>query len=219
MTETTRTENLLTLADAVAEAGDMKEAEGHYTRVLEHDIGSWRAWAGKGWAAGTQSAPSSLRVKEMVGCFEKAIQASGGDLDEAKRLCLTRGTAVLNVEERQLRGAWGGGVGNYRLIDYMRDSMTLASCRSRLGKVAGDRRLEREAVSGLDRLRAESRTVMPASLQAQWLEFRNDLAKQIDVSPAAPETLPSGWKFLAVIAAIIGGLLLLVSVLALLAAL
>ncbi len=112
--------NLLSLAKAALANGNSQEAYDYANRVLEIDTTLSEAWLCKGEAAGGSSDVHTLRLTEMHGAFESALQLTAEDERPALReRCASTMTAVALGVYKMLhqyvfgpaiigRGAWEG---------------------------------------------------------------------------------------------------------------
>lgn len=74
------------MADMAAKSGNNQEAYAYYTRVLESQPNNWKAYFGKGKAAGWESTLANPRLLEAANNFAKAIITIPQDDEEKKIL-------------------------------------------------------------------------------------------------------------------------------------
>ncbi|MGY8771650.1 MAG: hypothetical protein ACKVH8_24805 [Pirellulales bacterium] len=79
VTVSSNLENLYRLAETASNARNYDEAYTYFTRILEEDGTSSRAWFGKGVAAGWQSNLTEFKMREMVSCLRNAREFAGDD--------------------------------------------------------------------------------------------------------------------------------------------
>lgn len=66
-------DNLFDLAKTAQDAGNHEEALSYFTKILEFDSNSHRAWFGKGISSGWLSSLPNIRLSELAACVDKAI--------------------------------------------------------------------------------------------------------------------------------------------------
>lgn len=71
---TVNIENILKLARVAEKSNNYIEAYKYFSQVLEHETQNAEAWFGRGTAVGRQSTIDDLRLKEMISCYENAMQ-------------------------------------------------------------------------------------------------------------------------------------------------
>ena len=68
--------NLLSLANAARQAGNLEEAYRYYTQALEHDANETQAWFGKAITAGSMSTVETSRIPEMIIGMQNALRVT-----------------------------------------------------------------------------------------------------------------------------------------------
>ena len=69
----TKLKNIERLAIAEEQSGNFKASYGHYQRILEQDAENWRAWLGKGFAAGHLLSHGQPGFKELIEDTKRAL--------------------------------------------------------------------------------------------------------------------------------------------------
>jgi len=75
-------ENLLKLAEDFFEMGNFEGAFDYYNRVLELDVGQWRAWLGRGRAMWWMPRDEYFFIDEMFDNFDKALEYAPENMKE-----------------------------------------------------------------------------------------------------------------------------------------
>jgi len=65
--------NLMRIANDSLKSENYKESYDYFTKILEYEINNYEAWLGKGESAAMQSTLANPRMKEMITCFNNAI--------------------------------------------------------------------------------------------------------------------------------------------------
>ncbi len=92
--------NLLSLANAARQAGNLDEAYRYYTQALEYEANDGQAWFGKALSAGEMSTVEASRIPEMIIGMQNALRATAGaDKDRYRNLIAA---AVVTVADRYL---------------------------------------------------------------------------------------------------------------------
>lgn len=86
-------DNIFALAEAAESSKNYKEAYDYYTKILEFNPTSFKAWYGKAIAAGWQSTLANLRLAEVISGINKSLEYAP---DSEKKSISDRAAKELN---------------------------------------------------------------------------------------------------------------------------
>lgn len=192
--------NLLSLANAARQAGNLDEAYRYYTQALEYEANDGQAWFGKALTAGEMSTVSASRIPEMIIGMQNALRATA-ERDKNRYRDLIA-AAVIRVADRYHAVCRSHRDQTFDWANYLNKCSEILKALDFAYHLASEKKpIVKRILDILEENRASysSRKITVSSAfwieRESWLKSYRDRMRQLTPPPSSVARRSSGFSF------------------------